>query len=166
MRRQEYELLLFFARHRGQAVGRETILEWVWGWTYEGGSRRVDVHVRWLRERIENDPSRPAGLTPWGAAGRSRRRAAGRVADCPLAGVHDASGIADGPQPGLGLVGGVRVGLARTIPVALTPTIRAAGAVRITGPAGRIEDVAPRPRRLAPVRRFPGPGRGLRVVLD
>ena len=38
------------------------ILERVWGWEYDGGSRTVDVHVRWLREKIEHDPSAPTRL--------------------------------------------------------------------------------------------------------
>jgi DNA-binding response OmpR family regulator len=53
---KEYELLLFLARHRGIALSRDLILERVWGWSYDGGSRTVDVHVRWLREKIEPDP--------------------------------------------------------------------------------------------------------------
>lgn len=56
---QEYELLLFFAEHKGQMLSREFILERVWGWDYVGDSRTVDVHVRWLRQRIEKDPSAP-----------------------------------------------------------------------------------------------------------
>ena len=50
---KEYELLLFLARHKGIALSRDLILERVWGWTYDGNSRTVDVHVRWLREKIE-----------------------------------------------------------------------------------------------------------------
>jgi DNA-binding response OmpR family regulator len=69
LRPKEYELLLFFARHRGQALGRDALLENVWGWSYEGGSRTVDVHVRWLRERIENDPSNPTRLVTVRGAG-------------------------------------------------------------------------------------------------
>jgi DNA-binding response OmpR family regulator len=59
---KEYELLLFFARHRGQMLSREQILQRVWGWEYTGDSRTVDVHVRWLREKIEPDPATPARL--------------------------------------------------------------------------------------------------------
>ncbi len=54
---KEYELLLFLARHKGIALSRDLILERVWGWTYDGNSRTVDVHVRWLREKIEADPN-------------------------------------------------------------------------------------------------------------
>jgi DNA-binding response OmpR family regulator len=56
---KEYDLLLFLARHRGIALSRDLILERVWGWDYGGGSRTVDVHVRWLREKIESDPASP-----------------------------------------------------------------------------------------------------------
>lgn len=56
---QEYELLVFFAEHRGQMLSREFILERVWGWDFVGDSRTVDVHVRWLRQKIENDSSKP-----------------------------------------------------------------------------------------------------------
>jgi DNA-binding response OmpR family regulator len=56
---KEFELLLFLARHKGIAVSRDLILERVWEWTYDGNSRTVDVHVRWLREKIEPDPNKP-----------------------------------------------------------------------------------------------------------
>jgi two-component system OmpR family response regulator len=38
---------------------RSLILERVWGWDFAGGTRTVDVHVRWLREKIEKDPTTP-----------------------------------------------------------------------------------------------------------
>jgi DNA-binding response OmpR family regulator len=56
---KEYDLLLFLARHQGIALSRDLILERVWGWDYGGGSRTVDVHVRWLREKIEGHPASP-----------------------------------------------------------------------------------------------------------
>jgi DNA-binding response OmpR family regulator len=59
---KEYELLLFFAEHRRQMLSREFILERVWGWDYIGDSRTVDVHVRWLRQKIEEDPSNPGRI--------------------------------------------------------------------------------------------------------
>ncbi len=59
---QEYDLLLFFAEHRGQMLSREFILERVWGWDYIGDSRTVDVHVRWLRQKIETDPATPTRI--------------------------------------------------------------------------------------------------------
>jgi DNA-binding response OmpR family regulator len=66
---KEFELLLFLARHRGQALTRDLILERVWGWDYSGGSRTVDVHVRWLREKIEPDPTAPARIVTVRGAG-------------------------------------------------------------------------------------------------
>jgi DNA-binding response OmpR family regulator len=56
---KEYDLLEFFARHKGQMLSREFILERVWGWDFIGDSRTVDVHVRWLRQKIEDDPGNP-----------------------------------------------------------------------------------------------------------
>jgi DNA-binding response OmpR family regulator len=56
---KEYELLLFLAEHHGQMLSREFILERVWGWDYIGDSRTVDVHVRWLRQKIEANPAKP-----------------------------------------------------------------------------------------------------------
>ncbi len=59
LRPKEYDLLFFLARHRGTVLSRDLILERVWGWDYAGGTRTVDVHVRWLRAKIEEDPSNP-----------------------------------------------------------------------------------------------------------
>ena len=59
---QEYQLLLFFAEHKGQMLSREFILERVWGWDFIGDSRTVDVHVRWLRQKIEDDPGNPTRI--------------------------------------------------------------------------------------------------------
>ena len=56
---KEYDLLQFFAQHKRQMLSREFILERVWGWDYIGDSRTVDVHVRWLRQKIEADPGMP-----------------------------------------------------------------------------------------------------------
>jgi len=59
---QEYALLVFFAEHKGQMLSREFILERVWGWDFIGDSRTVDVHVRWLRQKIEEDPGKPVRI--------------------------------------------------------------------------------------------------------
>ena len=56
---KEYELFLFFAEHKGQMLSREFILERVWGWDFIGDSRTVDVHVRWLRQKIEAEAGNP-----------------------------------------------------------------------------------------------------------
>jgi DNA-binding response OmpR family regulator len=59
---KEFELLEFLARNQGMALSRDLLLERVWGWDYGGGSRTVDVHVRWLREKVEADPSDPTRI--------------------------------------------------------------------------------------------------------
>ena len=59
---KEFELLVFLARNKGIVLSRDLILERVWGWDYDGGSRTVDVHVRWLREKVEEDPSNPTRI--------------------------------------------------------------------------------------------------------
>lgn len=59
---KEYELLLFFAEHKGQMLSREFVLERVWGWDFIGDSRTVDVHIRWLRQKIEKDAANPVRI--------------------------------------------------------------------------------------------------------
>jgi len=59
---KEYDLLLFLMRNRNMALSRDLILERVWGWDYDGGTRTVDVHVRWLRAKIEEDPAKPTRI--------------------------------------------------------------------------------------------------------
>jgi DNA-binding response OmpR family regulator len=66
---KEYELLTFLAQHRGQVLSRETILERVWGWNFIGDSRTVDVHIRWLREKIEIEPGIPSRIITVRGAG-------------------------------------------------------------------------------------------------
>jgi len=59
---KEFDLLVFLIRNRGIVLSRDLILERVWGWDYVGESRTVDVHVRWLREKIECDPAHPTRI--------------------------------------------------------------------------------------------------------
>ena len=66
---KEFELLHFLAQHRGKVLTREFILERVWGWEYIGDSRTVDVHVRWLREKIEPNPAQPIRIITVRGAG-------------------------------------------------------------------------------------------------
>ena len=66
---KEYELLTFLAQHQGQVLSREFVLERVWGWDFIGDSRTVDVHVRWLREKIEHDPANPRRIITVRGAG-------------------------------------------------------------------------------------------------
>jgi DNA-binding response OmpR family regulator len=62
LRPKEYELLLFLAQHKGRMLAREFILERVWSWDFVGDSRTVDVHIRWLRQKIESDPANPTRI--------------------------------------------------------------------------------------------------------
>ena len=57
-----FELLAFLIRHPGQVFTRDQLLEHVRGYDYGGETRTVDVHVHWLRSRIEADPASPAFL--------------------------------------------------------------------------------------------------------
>jgi len=66
---KEYELLSYLAQHRGRLLSRELILEQVWGWDFIGDSRTVDVHIRWLREKIEADPAIPKRIVTVRGAG-------------------------------------------------------------------------------------------------
>ena len=59
---KEYELLVFLTQHHGHVLSREKILETVWGWEYIGDSRTVDVHIRWLREKVEINPASPTRI--------------------------------------------------------------------------------------------------------
>ena len=59
---REFELLAFLARNRGRAFTRDYLLEKVWGYDYTGDTRTVDVHIRWLRQKIEANPTHPQRL--------------------------------------------------------------------------------------------------------
>lgn len=59
---KEFSLLYFLARNKGQVFSREVLLDRVWGQDAYVSSRTVDVHVRWLRERIEEDAGKPQRL--------------------------------------------------------------------------------------------------------
>jgi DNA-binding response OmpR family regulator len=56
---KEFDLLAELMRNQGAVLSRDLILSRVWGYDYYGDSRTVDVHIRWLREKIEDDPSDP-----------------------------------------------------------------------------------------------------------
>lgn len=56
---KEFELLLFFAKHRGKVLSRDQLLNGVWDFEYNGDTRIVDVHVSHLREKIEDNPKKP-----------------------------------------------------------------------------------------------------------
>ena len=66
---KEYELLTFMGQHKGRVLTRELILERVWGWGFVGDSRTVDVHIRWLREKVEEVPDKPQRIITVRGAG-------------------------------------------------------------------------------------------------
>jgi DNA-binding response OmpR family regulator len=66
---REFDLLAYFIRHVGQVLTRERILRNVWGYEYAGDTRTVDVHVRWLRGKIESDPALPTRIVTVRGAG-------------------------------------------------------------------------------------------------
>ena len=57
---KEFELLHLFATHRNRVFDRDQLLELIWGYEYSGETRTVDVHIRNLRKKIEQDPDHPA----------------------------------------------------------------------------------------------------------
>jgi DNA-binding response OmpR family regulator len=59
LRHKEFELLSLLMGRAGEAVSRADIFDQVWGTDWLGDTRTLDVHVRWLREKIEDDPSQP-----------------------------------------------------------------------------------------------------------
>jgi two-component system OmpR family response regulator len=59
---KEYDLLVFLARNKGLVFSREQLLEKVWGYDFAGDTRTVDVHIRWLRQKLETDPAHPQHL--------------------------------------------------------------------------------------------------------
>jgi DNA-binding response OmpR family regulator len=59
---KEFDLLAFLAKNKGLVFSREQLLEKVWGYEYAGNTRTVDVHIRWLRQKIEADPGHPRYL--------------------------------------------------------------------------------------------------------
>lgn len=71
---REFELLLYMARHPGVVYSREQLLQDVWGYDYLGDERTVDVTVRRLREKLEQDPSNPVFILTRRGAGYLFRR--------------------------------------------------------------------------------------------
>jgi len=66
---KEYDLLTFLAENKGFVFSREKLLDKVWGYDYGGDTRTVDVHIRWLRRKIEADPAHPKTLLTVRGAG-------------------------------------------------------------------------------------------------
>jgi DNA-binding response OmpR family regulator len=62
LRPKEFDLLVCLLRNRGRVLTREQLLNDIWGYDFVGDSRTVDVHVRWLREKVEEEPAKPTRL--------------------------------------------------------------------------------------------------------
>ncbi len=71
---KEFDLLRFLMAHRGQVLTREQLLDQVWGHDFYGDPRMVDVHIRWLREKIEADPANPVLILTVRGSGYKFRR--------------------------------------------------------------------------------------------
>lgn len=56
---REFQLLQYFIEHRGETVSREALLKEVWGYEAAPTTRTVDVHVAWLRQKVEDNPKQP-----------------------------------------------------------------------------------------------------------
>jgi two-component system OmpR family response regulator len=59
---KEFELLVLLLQNRGRVISREQILRKVWGYDFIGNDRTVDVHIRWIRRKLEADPQNPRYL--------------------------------------------------------------------------------------------------------
>ncbi len=66
---KEFDLLAFLAKNKGFVFSRDQLLEKVWGYDFAGDTRTVDVHIRWLRGKIEDDPDEPKLLLTVRGAG-------------------------------------------------------------------------------------------------
>ncbi|MGI8484706.1 MAG: winged helix-turn-helix domain-containing protein, partial [Thermomicrobiales bacterium] len=59
---KEFDLLLYLVRHPWIVLSRDALLREVWGYNYPVDTRTIDVHIRWLRQKIERDASAPARI--------------------------------------------------------------------------------------------------------
>ena len=57
---KEFDLLAFLAGNKGFVFSRDQLLEKVWGYEFAGDTRTVDVHIRWLRQKLEDNPEKPS----------------------------------------------------------------------------------------------------------
>ncbi len=69
LRPKEFDLLAYLAQRPGHTIDRDRLLNDVWHINFAGGTRTVDVHVRWLRQKIEADPGAPRHLITVRGAG-------------------------------------------------------------------------------------------------
>ena len=61
---REFKLLRYFVEHRGATLSRDELLNEVWGYNAMPSTRTVDVHVAWLRQKIEDNPRHPSTSSP------------------------------------------------------------------------------------------------------
>jgi DNA-binding response OmpR family regulator len=66
---KEFKLLLLLMQHSGEVLNRRVIMKEVWETDYLGDTRTLDVHIRWVREKLEDDPSRPQHIVTVRGAG-------------------------------------------------------------------------------------------------
>ena len=59
---KEFELLVHLMRNRGRVVTRDMLLDRIWGYEFDGDTRTIDVHIRWLRSKIEVRPDKPSRI--------------------------------------------------------------------------------------------------------
>lgn len=71
---KEYEILRVLVANAGRVLSRDLLLDRIWGADFFGDARTVDVHIRWLREKIEDDPSNPQYILTVRGSGYKFRR--------------------------------------------------------------------------------------------
>ena len=82
---KEFQLLRYFLEHRGATISRDELLNQVWGYQNTPSTRTVDVHVAWLRQKLEPNPScRRSSSRCTASATSSRARTGFASTDCPL----------------------------------------------------------------------------------
>ena len=81
---REYDLLVVLMEHLGQALSRQDLLDLVWGEDWVGNPRTLDVHIRWLREKLEDDAAAPTYIETVRSHGY-------RLVDPSARGIPDAS---------------------------------------------------------------------------
>ncbi len=64
---KEFDILAVLMENKGRVFTRDMLLDQVWGLDYYGDARTVDVHIRYLRQKIEDTPISPAGSSRFGA---------------------------------------------------------------------------------------------------
>jgi DNA-binding response OmpR family regulator len=60
---KEFDLLAYLMRHAGLVLSRDALLREVWGYDYPVDTRTIDVHIRWLRIKLDDDPNDPRWIT-------------------------------------------------------------------------------------------------------